>query len=78
LERLFDLATAQGIVVPVPGDVLRRLNPYAVALRYESSEVIWMTEEDAAQIVNTLLHWASNPIEASEESLDPVGKDRIE
>ena len=42
LERLFDLATEQTIRVPIPGNVLRQLNPYAVALRYESTDTIWM------------------------------------
>lgn len=66
LERLFDLAAEQEIAVPVSGDVLRRLNPYAVALRYESTETIWMKETDAAGIVKTLHEWASGQIQADE------------
>ena len=66
LERLFDLAVEQHIAVPVSGDVLRCLNPYAVALRYESTETIWIKDADAMAIVKTLHEWASIKIAADE------------
>ena len=64
LERLCDLAADQGVTVPVSSKILRRLNPYAVALRYESADAIWMTEEDAMAVVNALYEWASSQIHA--------------
>jgi HEPN domain-containing protein len=70
LERLFDLAMEQHIAVPVAGNVLRRLNPYAVALRYESTETIWMTEADAVAIVETLQKWAHTEIAAGKYGED--------
>ena len=67
LERLFDLAFEQGIAVPVSGDVLRRLNPYAVALRYEGTETVWMKEADAFVIMKTLHDWANAEIKGCEK-----------
>lgn len=64
LERLCELAVAQRIAVPVASKVLRQLNPYAVALRYESTETIWTTEEDAKMVVNSLYGWANKEIAA--------------
>jgi len=68
LERLFDLAHEQGITVPVASELLRRLNPYAVGLRYESTEVIWIAAEDARTVVSRLHGWANTEIAACDTS----------
>ena len=49
------------------GDVLRRLNPYAVALRYEGTETVWMKEADAFVIMKTLHDWANAEIKGCEK-----------
>lgn len=62
LEYLAELATAAGMALPVTTTLLRQLNPYAVALRYEGSEVVWVTEEQAKQMVDATHHWAEQAI----------------
>jgi len=51
-----------GIRLPVTTALLRQLNPYAVALRYEGSDVLWVTEEQAKQMVDATNHWAEQAI----------------
>lgn len=62
LEYLVELADAGGLIVPVPGQQLRRLNPYAVAFRYESAEREWLRAADASTMVDTLHRWAQDAI----------------
>jgi HEPN domain-containing protein len=66
LERLYDLAAEQNIEVPISAGMLRRLNPYPVALRYESSDTVWMSADDANAVLTTLHGWASSEIAAGE------------
>jgi len=54
LDLLAHLATAGGITLPIDAVELGQLNPYAVALRYEGSEVHWVTEQQAVNLVNKL------------------------
>jgi HEPN domain-containing protein len=54
LERLSGIANTAGLILPVPAQELRQLNPYAVALRYEGIEVIWVTDRQANLIVEKL------------------------
>jgi HEPN domain-containing protein len=54
LERLSGIAITAGLTLPVPAQELRQLNPYAVALRYEGIEVIWVTDRQANLIVEKL------------------------
>lgn len=58
LEYLFELAQAGGLIIPIPADQLRQLNPYAVAFRYESSEQEWLSETEAAHMIEALHRWA--------------------
>ncbi|MEF8733005.1 MAG: HEPN domain-containing protein [Candidatus Accumulibacter meliphilus] len=62
LEYLAELATVAGIRLPVTTALLRQLNPYAVALRYEGSDMLWVTEEQAKQMVDATHHWAEQAI----------------
>lgn len=45
---------------------LRQLNPYAVALRYEGSEVLWVTETQAVEMVEALHAWVKKAVEQEE------------
>ena len=58
LEWLWDHAALNGVAVPVDKAALRSLNPYAVALRYEGSDVIWVSSDKAAEMVDALYQWA--------------------
>ena len=60
LEYLFELAQNQGLIVPIPVDRLRQLNPYAVAFRYESSGQEWLSETEAANMIEILYFWAQD------------------
>ncbi len=62
LEYLAELAMAAGVALPVTSTLLRQLNPYAVALRYEGSQVLWVTEEQAKKMVDATHHWAEQTI----------------
>ena len=54
LELLAHLAIAGGITLPMNAETLGQLNPYAVALRYEGTEVHWVAEQQAVAMVNQL------------------------
>jgi HEPN domain-containing protein len=58
LEFLLDLALEAGLDVPVRREDLRRLNPYAVAFRYEPSPGDWIRADQASQLVEPLHQWA--------------------
>lgn len=64
LEYLVELAQAGGLIVPIPVHLLRQLNPYAVAFRYESSEQEWLSETEAANMVEALYRWAQYTLSA--------------
>ena len=65
LDYLSELAKAGGLPLPVPSDILRQLNPYAVALRYEGSEVVWVSEEQAQMLVNAMYQWATQEMKSA-------------
>ena len=54
LDYLARLAIRTGIDLPVETERLRALNPYAVALRYEGTDVIWVTNEEATHLVEAM------------------------
>lgn len=60
LEYLAEMATKAGIRLPIAVERLRQLNPYAVALRYEGSEIVWVTEEQAQEMVEAIHRWADD------------------
>lgn len=66
LEFLAQLASAGAVVLPIDASTLRQLNPYAVALRYEGSEVRWVSEQQAMEMVQTLYQWAQQAIQQKE------------
>lgn len=67
LERLSSLADRAGLILPVPSTALRYLNPYAVALRYEGIEVVWVTDSEAQSMVERLHAAALSALSAQSE-----------
>lgn len=63
LEYLAEIANKANIVLPVPTEMLRQLNPYAVALRYEGCEVQWVSEVDASEMVEAMQVWIKQAID---------------
>lgn len=59
LATLFDGAA---LGLPVTNDELKRLNPYAVTVRYDDREIEVLTKEAAAAIVGAVLSWANASI----------------
>ena len=75
LEYLAQLADTHGVVLPVNTDTLRCLNPYAVALRYEGSDVVWVTEEKAQELVDILYQWAEQVVEQAAQKHNRSGNE---
>ncbi|MCX8086498.1 MAG: HEPN domain-containing protein [Rhodocyclaceae bacterium] len=54
LDHLARSVLAGGVALPVAIERLAALNPYAVAIRYEGTEVVWVENDEAAQLVAAL------------------------
>jgi len=67
LVKLAQLLRDQGITLPVSDDQLRKLNPFAVTLRYDDLEIEGITREEAASLVMVVRRWAENQAAAAEE-----------
>lgn len=71
LETLAALIIDLGIALPVSPRELRRLNPYAVAFRYDDQRVQLVTREDADRMATAILEWARS--RAEQAGLRPPG-----
>lgn len=65
LTELAQLPRDHGIEAPVSDDPLRRLNPFAVILRYDDVEVEFIVSEDVANWVLDVRHWAEEQVNAA-------------
>lgn len=65
LEELATLINDQGVATPVPARELRRLNPYAVEFRYDDDPIHLLTLDEAGQLAQSCLDWASAQINCS-------------
>lgn len=68
LVKLARLLGDHGIMLPVMEDQLRRLNPFAVALRYDDVEVALVSLEETASLVADIRRWAEEQVSAAAES----------
>jgi HEPN domain-containing protein len=62
LEKLADLLERQGIELPLPKDQLKRLNPFAVAIRYEDMEITLTDINTVAEMMENAHAWAERQI----------------
>lgn len=58
LFELADRLLAAGVDLPCPVELLGKLNPYAVLLRYDNQDVDLMPLDEADQIAAVVLRWA--------------------
>jgi hypothetical protein len=50
-------------MVPVSGDLLYLLNPYAVALRYDDIDVELVSPQAMCEAVETVIDWAERKVD---------------
>ncbi|MEE8390677.1 MAG: HEPN domain-containing protein [Anaerolineae bacterium] len=62
LEELADLLERQGIEPPLPKDQLRRLNPFAVIIRYQDIEITLTDINTVAEMMEHVHAWVERQI----------------
>jgi len=62
LEQLADLLERQGIELPLPRDQLKRLNPFAVTIRYEDMEIALTDISTVAEMMENARAWVGKQI----------------
>ena len=62
LEQLADLLERQGIELPLPRDQLKRLNPFAVTIRYEDIEIALTDISTVAEMMENTRAWVGRQI----------------
>jgi HEPN domain-containing protein len=65
LVKLAQLLSEQDIVLPASEDELRRLNPFAVALRYDDVEIEIDVVCDAAPLIARVRRWAGEQVDTA-------------
>ena len=61
-----------GEIVPVSGDLLSLLNPYAVALRYDDIDVELVSPQVMREAVETVIDWAERKVAEASEAGDDL------
>jgi len=59
LARLAQALEATGVVLPVAIDALKRLNPYAVAFRYDDRDIQTIARGDISALVDAIANFAT-------------------
>jgi hypothetical protein len=72
LIQLMHLLRGRGISVPVSDGDLRRLNPFAVTLRYDEMEIETIPKENAASTVRVVRDWAEKAINSARDACTPM------
>ncbi|WP_058868414.1 HEPN domain-containing protein [Chloracidobacterium thermophilum] len=75
LVKLARLLQNCGVTLPVTESQLRRLNPFAVAFRYDDLEITLVSDDDLASVVAQMRHWAKEQISAATECEESDGPD---
>jgi len=65
LARLAQAFEATGAALPVAIDALKRLNPYAVAFRYDDRDIHTVTRGDISALVDTIANFAKATLSGS-------------
>jgi HEPN domain-containing protein len=65
LARLAQALETNGTVLPVAIDALKRLNPYAVAFRYDDRDIHTITRDDISALVVTIANFANATLSES-------------
>lgn len=64
LARLAELLHTAGVARPVSTEAQKRLNPYAVAFRYDDRDIHTLTREEATAIVRAVADWTTTALSA--------------
>ena len=64
LEKLAELLNDAGTPLPLAEEVLKRLNPYAVAFRYDDRDIPTISRELAQAQVERLVAWAGQQLQS--------------
>jgi len=75
LVKLAQLLGYHDIVLPVPEDQLRRLNPFAVTFRYDDLEIELISQANTASLVADVRRWAEEQVSAATGSEESNGPD---
>ncbi|MFT0743676.1 HEPN domain-containing protein [Synechococcus sp. RC10B2] len=75
LVKLARLLAYRGVTLPVTESQLRRLNPFAVAFRYDDLEITLASDDDLTSVVARMCHWAKEQISAATECEESDGPD---
>ena len=75
LVQLAQLLSNRGLVLLVPEDHLRRLNPFAVTFRYDDLDIEPISRLDTASIVANVRRWAEEQVSVAAESERTAGAD---
>lgn len=62
LARLAEMLAQTGVLLPLPADVLSRLNPYAVIFRYDDLDIPLIGRDDVRQMVDSVFAWAEREL----------------
>lgn len=62
LEELAGTLADEGINIPLDGDELRRLTPYAVEFRYDDEPMPLVSPEQAVSYTSRMLAWADETL----------------
>ena len=63
LAHLAELLTQAGAQLPLPTEVLSRLNPYAVIFRYDDLDIPLIGRDEVRQMVDAVFAWAENELQ---------------
>jgi len=75
LVKLARLLGDQGIVLPVKEEQLRRLNPFAVAFRYDDMEIAPVAQEGMTSLIAEIRRWAEAEVRAATKREESYGPD---
>lgn len=62
LARLAQALEGAGLALPVAMDALKRLNPYAVAFRYDDRDIHTITRDDISALVDNIATFAKTTL----------------
>ena len=65
LARLAQALETTGAALPVAIGALKRLNPYAVAFRYDDRDIHTLTRDDISALVDTIASFAKTTLSGS-------------
>ncbi len=63
LAHLAEMLTQAGVPLPLPANVLSRLNPYAVIFRYDDLDIPLISRDEVRQMVDSVFAWAERELQ---------------